>query len=162
MNTDILYFFFHLTQAHPWLATLAVFFSEYVVYALPIGVVVYIFFTEKNWFKKSMYMTVVVVAAVLLTDYVLKGLFSSIRPFTVLGYTPLIPETGFSFPSGHATLAGAVFGGAYFSISKHPWFTVLVGILAFAIALSRVMLGVHYPVDVLAGLVWGILVSFIS
>ena len=160
MNIDILYFFFHITQEHEWLLFLARFFSEYLVYILPLTIVGYIFMTEKKPFKKIFYITLVVVLAVLLVDYVLKDFFAVLRPFEMLHYTPLISESGYSFPSGHATLAGALFAATYFSISKHPYFTVLVGVLCFGIGLSRVMVGVHYPTDVLAGFVFGFLVSW--
>ena len=113
MNTQILYFFFHLTQSHTWLKYSAIFFSEYAVYIFPVLIVLYIFKTEKKPFQKSIYLTIVVVSAVLLTDFILKEFFTIARPFVTLGYTPLVPEWGFSFPSGHATLAGALFGGTY-------------------------------------------------
>ncbi len=71
-------------------------------------------------------------------------------------------ETGFSFPSGHATLA-AVFYGLLICL---VWRTVPPGLVRTAalsvltvlialIAFSRLYLGVHYLSDVLAGLLLG-------
>ena len=162
MNISILYFFFDFTWAHPFVARVAIFFSDYLVYILPLVVVLYIYVYEKQPFKKVLYTTLVVVIAVLATDYVFKEIFTVARPFAALGFTPLTSEAGFSFPSGHATLAGALFGATYFSISKHQWFTVLVGILCLGIGISRIMLGVHYPADILAGFSVGFLISIIG
>ncbi len=78
------------------------------------------------------------------------------RPYEYLGdmkhmrlpvYTP-------SFPSGHATLAFAIAGsfiGSYSGI-----ILPIVLIIATVIAVSRVIVGVHYVSDILAGAVIGL------
>jgi undecaprenyl-diphosphatase len=58
-----------------------------------------------------------------------------------------IPDA-FSFPSGHATAAMAV---AFVYATAFPAFAVPLLVLATAVGFSRVVLGVHYPSDVLAG-----------
>jgi undecaprenyl-diphosphatase len=67
-------------------------------------------------------------------------------------------QSGFSFPSGHSTVSAALYGTlAYLLIrgARGKPLKVLIGtaatLLVFAIGLSRVYLGVHYPSDVLAG-----------
>lgn len=83
------------------------------------------------------------------------------RPFEVQQAVNLTGKTldQFSFPSGH-TLHAVVF--TYVALSYFPSllpillpFTILVGV-------SRVVLGLHYPSDVLAGSVLGWLIGFIS
>jgi membrane-associated phospholipid phosphatase len=160
MDTALLLSLFHFAAAHPAIASVARFFSEYLIYILPAGVVAYIFTIDKKPVVKCFYIVVMAGLAVLFNDFILKIIFAVPRPFVTLGFTPLISETGFSFPSGHAAFAGALFGATYFSISKHPWFTACIGVLCLGIAISRVMLGVHYPADVLAGLLLGLLVSW--
>ena len=63
------------------------------------------------------------------------------------GALVLIPDR-FSFPSGHACAAMALAVGL---ASTMPMLTVPLLVLALLVGLSRVMLGVHYPGDVLMG-----------
>jgi membrane-associated phospholipid phosphatase len=58
-----------------------------------------------------------------------------------------------SFPSSHAANMGAM--ASYFSV-KYPKTRWIVIPIALIIAYSRIYVGVHYPTDVLAGLLLGI------
>ena len=65
-----------------------------------------------------------------------------------------VHTSGLSFPSGHATTAAALALVVGFLAWRTPyrWAAVIVGALYTALMmLSRVVLGVHYPSDVLAG-----------
>jgi undecaprenyl-diphosphatase len=78
-------------------------------------------------------------------------------PAVVLDPEPLleVPTTS-SFPSGHAATS---FACAYVFSRLAPRLTPAVYGLAVLIAFSRVYVGVHYPLDVLAGAVLGTLVA---
>ncbi|HXH87742.1 MAG TPA: phosphatase PAP2 family protein [Gaiellaceae bacterium] len=67
-----------------------------------------------------------------------------------------LPHTS-SFPSGHATVAFACATALALAVPRLRWplFT-----LAALIAFSRVYVGVHYPLDVLAGAVLGVALGF--
>jgi undecaprenyl-diphosphatase len=62
-----------------------------------------------------------------------------------------VPPNG-SFPSGHAMLAAAVAAALWWSCRPA---SIALGAFAIVIAFSRVWLGVHYPTDVIGGLVLG-------
>ena len=63
-----------------------------------------------------------------------------------------------SFPSNHAVNAGAVTGVLAFYWRYLGWEIVFSAAgLAALVALSRVWLGVHYPGDVIAGLLFGVI-----
>jgi membrane-associated phospholipid phosphatase len=78
---------------------------------------------------------------------------SLLRPL----YGAAVVSDGFGFPSGHATGAALVWGGATLALDVGRRRTRLAfGTLAvLAIGLSRVVIGVHYLVDVLAGFAVG-------
>ncbi|MFE9747145.1 phosphatase PAP2 family protein [Saccharothrix saharensis] len=70
------------------------------------------------------------------------------------------PEVGdWSFPSNHATIAGAAAVGLVLAWRKLlPWVAALAALMAF----SRVFVGVHYPHDVLVGLLLGAVVARVA
>ena len=89
----------------------------------------------------------------------LKLFFAKPRPQL---WTPLIVETSFSFPSGHALGAVVLYGFlAYLLAVKHPkishWIYSLTIILVIAIGISRLYLGVHWFTDIAAGYAVGFL-----
>ena len=74
------------------------------------------------------------------------------------GFSALIDLPGdASFPSGHAATA---FAAAGVVAIRYPALRVPLLALAALIALSRVYLGVHYPLDVLAGAALGLLIAW--
>jgi membrane-associated phospholipid phosphatase len=68
----------------------------------------------------------------------------------------LASETGFGIPSGHAETAAGMWGmiAAYY---RKAWLWVAALFLVFAIGLSRLYLGVHFPHDVVVGWALGFL-----
>ncbi len=93
--------------------------------------------------------------ATLAADQVLKPIVERQRPFAATPQVEVIggrPQDS-SFPSGHATNAFAA-ACVLSIVGTEP--AALWWLLAALIAYSRVYLGVHYPLDVLAGAVIGI------
>ncbi len=84
----------------------------------------------------------------------LKAVFERPRPFEALAAAdPLLGATvGASMPSGHAATAFA--GAVVLSVLLRRAAPALF-VLAAAIAFSRIYVGVHYPLDVLAGAALG-------
>ncbi|MFB7657291.1 MULTISPECIES: phosphatase PAP2 family protein [unclassified Streptomyces] len=94
----------------------------------------------------------------------LKSVVEEERPCrAVAGAGPSLaecPPTGdWSFPSNHATIAG----GAAVALALVRWTAVRVTApLALLMAFSRVFVGVHYPHDVVAGLLLGAVVAAVA
>ena len=71
-----------------------------------------------------------------------------------------VKEQGYSFPSLHSAMSAATYGTIAVSTKKKV--TIAIGIIVpFLIGLSRPFIGVHYPTDVLAGWVIGIICIFV-
>lgn len=71
-----------------------------------------------------------------------------------------IAVQGFSFPSAHS-LNSVVIYGSLRSLFQNRFLRALTVILPVLIGISRVVLGVHYPTDVLAGWGLGLLILFL-
>ena len=69
-------------------------------------------------------------------------------------------DADMSFPSGHATASSGFFAALSIRFRK-AYIIAPSAVLVFLIVLSRLYLGVHYPSDVLAGLVVGIGMAFL-
>ena len=91
----------------------------------------------------------------------LKGKTLRPRPFEVHQDIFLTgkPLDKFSFPSGH-TLHAVVFG--LVAINYYPALSFIIMPFVSMVALSRVVLGLHYPSDVLAGALIGSLIAALS
>ncbi|HEV3214177.1 MAG TPA: phosphatase PAP2 family protein [Vicinamibacterales bacterium] len=94
--------------------------------------------------------------ASLLTDVVVKPLVGRHRPY--IDHPDIVLLAGrpgdASFPSSHAANS---FAGAYALARVFPEFRAAFWTLAILVAFSRVYVGVHYPLDVVAGVVIGLL-----
>lgn len=98
----------------------------------------------------------------LITNILLKPTIKRIRPYDLIN--EIIPLTkkllDFSFPSGHTSAAFAVSSILFFNCSKKIGIPAMI--LATLVGFSRLYLGVHYPTDVLFGIIIGFSSGIIS
>ena len=112
---------------------------------------------RQRWLYVATWLAVLAGGEVL--NQMLKAVFARPRPYFV---DPLLPESGYSFPSGHAMESLVVYGMlAYFAVlALSSWkarTAVVFGtaLLVVLIGFSRMYLGVHYFSDVVAGFAAG-------
>lgn len=110
-----------------------------------------------KWYKDFLFYVLAVGGAAMIFTTV-KVIVSRLRPSS-----ELIEVVGYSFPSGHATMATAMSAALYFILIKRIRFLALKVLILFAcilwplmISVSRVYLDVHWLSDVIAGLGLGL------
>lgn len=102
------------------------------------------------------------IGSLVVNNMILKNLIARTRPYEVIAGLEILVEAqkDLSFPSGHA---GSSFAAATVYLRNMDKKTgVPLFILAILIALSRLYVGVHYPSDVLAGTIIGILLGILA
>ena len=113
--------------------------------------------------KNKLETAFMLVAAVVVSDIVLlilKAGYFRQRPSHVLNgvILPLGVDNESSFPSGHTTRAFAVASLVSLRMGRKY---VLLLVLAIGVALSRIIIGVHFPLDVVGGAFLGILLGLV-
>lgn len=128
-----------------------------------ISVALIIFFATKKRLK-ALRPLFALVTAVAFTDaiafQVLKPYFARPRPCFALENINLVQDRcggDFGFPSNHAANGGATL--AFISHFQRRNLLILSFILVALVCLSRVYLGVHYPLDVMGGALFGFILS---
>lgn len=110
--------------------------------------------------KVGIMSAVALLGSLIINNHILKNIVQRPRPYTTFtDLKILIPTPSeFSFPSGHTSSSFAAAGVFYSHLPKKVGVPAVI--LAGLIGLSRLYVGVHYPTDVIAGVVMGILLSF--
>nr|WP_314276427.1 phosphatase PAP2 family protein [uncultured Peptostreptococcus sp.] len=115
--------------------------------------------------KKTRNIGLVIIIALVLNgiicNIILKPMVGRIRPFDVNTSIKLLinKPSDFSFPSGHTSASFVAASVLFFRKSKLFVPSLILGIL---IGFSRLYLYVHYPSDVLAGIILGIACGYIG
>ncbi|MBI3046312.1 MAG: phosphatase PAP2 family protein [Candidatus Harrisonbacteria bacterium] len=159
MNFDLALFnlIHNLSGKSRLLDFFGVFFADYFGYFLIIAVGL-ILFSRNGWKEKYRYFSLISLAVILS-----RGIFTELirffwhrpRPFLVLNFTPLIEQANQgAFPSGHAAFYFALILPV-FLINKKWGNYLAAGVLLMG--LSRIFVGVHWPLDIAGGALAAIL-----
>jgi undecaprenyl-diphosphatase len=148
----------NLAVTHAFFNPVMVFLSQYGEYLFYLGIVLY-------WFSRSSKIRRMVTEA-LLSATIALGINALIgiflyrdRPFVHHHVIQLIQHAAnASFPSDHATGAFVIATAIWMFRKRDGWLWLL---LASGISFSRIWTGVHYPSDVIAGMIIGISIATI-
>lgn len=104
--------------------------------------------------KKALILATLSIPILVLIIKSIHLLYFEPRPFVSLQFDPLIDvEEDASFPSRHAAIMSSIaFAYLYF---KSKWAVFLL-LLMLYVGISRIYVGVHYPLDILGGFIVGI------
>ena len=130
---------------------------SFVAWGLPILLLIIGIVIKRAQIKNGAILLLSSVTISSLISLVLKYVIDRPRPFYSYDFIEKISSGGSpSFPSGHTTEAFAV--AVALCIAYPRWYIITPSLLwAMAVGYSRMSLGVHYPSDVLAGVVVGVL-----
>jgi undecaprenyl-diphosphatase len=123
----------------------------------------------KKWKMESLWVILTVIVCLVLTDQlsnITKTFFERLRPSHNPEFEGLIHHVKgyvggkFGFVSGHAS---NVFGFALLTslIVKHSVYSVFIFMWAIMVSYSRIYLGVHYPLDIIGGMILGMTLAII-
>ncbi len=100
--------------------------------------------------------------SLLVNNMLIKNIVARPRPYTVISnLTILVSKPGeFSFPSGHTASSFAAATVLFYTV-KSKWGIVAM-VWAALIGFSRLYVGVHYPTDVICGMLSGIILGVVA
>ena len=120
-----------------------------------VSILLYFFGNEKGK-HVSKIIIIVLIVVYIITAAIKFGVMRP-RPYTQLStLVPVMFETDPAFPSGHTSIATAM---SYILSKKYnKWYLMIIPIM---VAFTRLYFGVHYPSDVIAGFMVGLLISYL-
>lgn len=134
-------------------------FAEYLIYLIPLILIVLWFGAEKSK-KVTLKAVFAVILAWPVMAYFIGNWVNRARPFELTGVKELVfHRPDYSFPSDHAAAIFAIVFSLWFSGYKKLSYTVLV--MGIVVSFFRVATAIHYPTDILGGIVVGLVAAYL-
>ena len=137
-----------------WLDNVAVFLAEYFQYIVVAFLFVFLFVKFRKYIEMVVLTIISAVFSRFIVVEVIRWFWARPRPFINNNVNLLITHNEVSFPSGHAAF---FFGIATIVYLYNKKIGIFFFVFAFLISLARVFCGIHWPLDILAGAIVGIL-----
>lgn len=160
-DVKLLYFLNTLAGKSQIFDFLTVFLASYLQYFLVAGFLLLLYFSAYSRREKLTIFwttTISIVVARLGVTEIIRFFYHRPRPFLTYQLYPLISENDWSFPSGHSAFFFAMAMAIYLYNKK--W-GIGFFIAALFMNISRIIAGVHYPSDILGGMIVGVIVAYV-
>lgn len=130
--------------------------------------VIYFFGFRIFGFKKTSIVSVFIVisgiSALVFVNWI-KNLVQRLRPINDTSINKslrvLIEQNDFSFVSGHSTVSFTITFLSFWILKKHYRHAYILFLFPILFAYSRIYLAVHYPIDIIVGMVLGFLIALL-
>lgn len=148
-----------------WLFKFISLFAEKGIFLILLSIFLMLF---KKTRKFGICMFGAIGAGAILTNFILKDMVARPRPYMsgILEYKDwwqyagMVTESDFSFPSGHTTaITAAMMSLVYIAKTKKKYWCIL---FIFLMGISRNYLMVHYPTDVIGGMISGLIAATVA
>ena len=166
MDFEYLLFLQNLRAEAPnFINSLLLFISEFAAGSLPVVIIVVFYWCIDK--RTGQRMGLCFAGATMVTQLI-KNIACVYRPWKQDARLQIAPEaaataTGYSFPSGHATLAASFYGNIAAYLKKYSkWWILPCVLLTLLTAFARNWLGAHTPQDVLVGMMIALVVLLLS
>ena len=159
-----LFFAIHSLAGHGMVGDFfIVFFGEYFIYLV---LTIFVLAACRSYKKEKNITTLKPYLGAILAAFIARyGVTEAIRffyhhprPFITFPMAHLMTETAYSFPSGHTIVMFSLATATYFFDKRFSYFLFAAGLV---IGIARIAGGVHYPSDIVGGIVLGIATSWI-
>lgn len=150
MNEALFLSIYHLSGDIPLLDSLMILITNYALYLIYILIIV-LAIPKNSTGRKTLLLIITTFVIASIATKVLRIVVIEDRPFVTLDIQPLIENVRpKSFPSLHTLYSWIPVFGLWVMKSKLTW---LFAMIASVISFSRIYLGVHYPFDIVGGIV---------
>ena len=137
-------------------------------YWAPLFLLLLFFIYKKLGAKQTLYIILAIAVLITFTDQatnLVKNGFQRLRPCSNPEINSIIRvvqvRTSFSFFSGHASNSMAAATFIYFAIFRQYKYGYLLFLWPLVFAYSRIYLGLHYPLDIICGYIFGIFSGYL-
>lgn len=161
MDLKLFFILNNLTGQSRVFDMLIIFLGAYFQYFLVIFLFLFLYFSKYSKQQKFRMFWVTIISTVIARFgivEIIRFFYHRPRPFALHQIHQLLSENEWSFPSGHAAFFFAMATAIYLYNKKWGLYFFIGAIF---MNISRIVAGVHYPSDIIGGMIVGVIVAYV-
>lgn len=161
-DTDLVLYLNKLTGTYVWADNFLIFFATYLPWLIITAFLIWVAHSAAAQGQRWQVFFIGTLAAIIArlgATEIIRFFYERPRPFLAHELNPLLVINEWSFPSGHAALLAALSTVVF--LYDRRW-GVRFFIATILVALARIVVGVHYLTDIVAGLIIGAGAGFLT